>query len=84
MNISIDLVAIIVQCCVLVFFLGKFSEKISVLEKSNLKILEKLDSMGDHYLRIIDGNRIDQKLNAAWVMIDNLKEQVAVIVGKSK
>lgn len=76
MNISIDLVAIIAQCAILIFFLGKFSEKMSNLDRSNAEILKKLELMGKEYVRTIDGDRIDQKLNAAWLAIDNIKEQM--------
>ena len=80
MNISIDLAAIIVQCGVLLFFLGKFSEKISSLEKSNNAVLAKLDSLGASYLTVKDGTRIDFKLDAAWVAIDHLKEQILTTI----
>jgi hypothetical protein len=76
MSISVDLVAIIIQCGVLIFFLGKFSEKIAQLEKSNQQIVSKLDSMGDKYLSVKDGTRVDFKLDAAWVAIDHIKEQM--------
>jgi len=73
---SIDVVAVIVQCCVLIFFLGRFSEKIANLEKSNQAVIVKLDSLSDNYMHVKDGNRIDLKLDAAWVAIDHIKEQM--------
>ena len=73
---SIDVVAVIVQCCVLIFFLGRFSEKIANLEKSNQAVIAKLDSLSDNYMHVKDGNRIDLKLDAAWVAIDHIKEQM--------
>lgn len=76
MSISIDLVAIVIQCGILIFFLGKFSEKIAQLEKTTKSVLDKLDTMGDKYLTTKDGNRIDLKLDAAWVAIDHIKEQM--------
>jgi hypothetical protein len=73
---SIDVVAVIVQCCVLIFFLGRFSEKIANLEKSNQMVISKLDSLSDNYMHVKDGNRIDLKLDAAWIAIDHIKEQM--------
>jgi hypothetical protein len=76
MSISVDLAAVLIQCVVMIFFLGKFSEKISNLEKSNNKVIDKLDSLAKEYVSRTDGNRIDVKLDAAWVAIDHIKEQM--------
>ena len=76
MNISIDLVAILIQCLVLAYYLGKFSEKISNVEKGNTKVLAKLDALNNDYLTAKEGTRLEGKVDAAWKAIDYIKEEI--------
>lgn len=70
-NISIDLVLIIVNLLALAFSYGKFSEKMLTLEKRISEISTFLTSMEIRYFTSKEGNILEKRMDTIGDKLDN-------------
>lgn len=71
MNVSIDLVLIVINLLALAFSYGRFSEKINSIEKQLARISDYLTKMSVEYYSSKEGIKLEQQLDAMWNKIDN-------------
>ena len=70
MSFSIDLILIIVNLLALAFSYGKFSEKISTIEKKLSTISDFLIAMDVKYYTVKEGTKIEGRMDAMWNKMD--------------
>lgn len=71
MNVSIDLVLIIINLLALAFSYGRFSEKINTIEKRLAQISDFLIKMSSEYYTAKEGIKLEQQVDALWNKVDN-------------
>jgi len=74
MNLSVDLVLIVVNLLALAYSYGRFSEKIGSLEKSMEALTQVMISLKSDFYPNKDGVKLEGQVAALWKKLDESKE----------
>jgi hypothetical protein len=72
MSFSVDLVFLIINLLVLAYSFGKFSEKISSLEKQIAALTKVISEMSANYYSAKDGAKLEANITKIWDKLDKI------------
>ena len=74
MNLSIDLVLIVINLLALAYSYGRFSEKIGSIELKLKDISDTLTLINTNFYSAKDGVKLEVSVSALWSKYDEMKE----------